>query len=71
VGPQLAIGGANGSLLIFRRDTRKKQLITGKHAGAILCGDWSRDNTLALGGADVSAAADTTTAATAPLSRHW
>lgn len=52
VGPQLAIGSSKGGLVIFRKDSRKKLPITGKHSKAILCGDWSRDNRLALGGAD-------------------
>jgi WD repeat-containing protein 19 len=51
-GPQLAIGAAKGGLIIYRKDNRKKLPITGKHSAAITCGDWSRDNTLALGGAD-------------------
>ena len=51
-GPQLAIGAAKGGLVIYRKDNRKKLPIAGKHSGAITCGDWSRDNTLALGGAD-------------------
>jgi len=53
VGPQLAIGSSKGALVIFRKDTRKKVLVTGKHGKAIVCGDWSADNHLALGGADV------------------
>lgn len=52
VGPQLVIGSAKGGVVIFRKDSRKKLPITGKHSGAITCGDWSRDNRLALGGAD-------------------
>lgn len=52
-GPQLAVGSARGALLMFRKDTRKKALIPGKHGDAILCGDWSTGNKLALGGRDV------------------
>jgi WD repeat-containing protein 19 len=51
-GPQLAIGSAKGGLVLYRKDSRKKLPISGKHSKAILCGDWSRDNKLALGGAD-------------------
>lgn len=52
-GPQLAVGSARGALLMFRKDTRKKSLLPGKHSDAILCGDWSSANKLALGGKDV------------------
>lgn len=52
MGPQLAIGSAKGSLVLYSKDSRRKVPIAAKHAQAILCGDWSRDNKLALGGAD-------------------
>lgn len=52
-GPQLAVGSSRGALLMFRKDTRKKSLVPGKHGDAILCGDWSTANKLALGGRDV------------------
>lgn len=51
-GPQLAIGNAKGNLLIYRKDNRKKIPIMGKHSKRIICGAWSADNKLALGGAD-------------------
>ena len=49
-GPQLAIGASKGGLVIFRRDSRKKLPIAGKHSKAIVCGDWSSgaENRLAL-----------------------
>lgn len=54
VGPQLAIGASKGGLVIFRRDSRKKLPIAGKHSKAIVCGDWSAgaENRLVLGGLD-------------------
>lgn len=54
VGPQLAIGASKGGLVIFRRDSRKKLPIAGKHSKAIVCGDWSSgaENRLVLGGQD-------------------
>ena len=54
LGPQLAIGSVKGGLVMFRKDSRKKLPIAGKHSKAIVCGDWSggRDNRLALGGLD-------------------
>jgi WD repeat-containing protein 19 len=53
-GPQLAIGASKGGLVIFRRDSRKKLPIAGKHSKGIVCGDWSSgvENRLALGGLD-------------------
>jgi WD repeat-containing protein 19 len=52
VGPQLALGSSRGGVVIFRRDSRRTLPIAGKHSGAIVCGDWSRDGRLALGGAE-------------------
>lgn len=51
-GPQLAVGTAKGNLLIYRKDSRKKMPVLGKHSRKITCGAWSADNRLALGGAD-------------------
>jgi len=51
-GPQLALGSGSGGVAMFRRDTRKRLPIAGKHTGAITCGAWNRDGRLALGSAD-------------------
>lgn len=50
--PQLAIGSANGDLVLFRKDTRKKIPLVGKHTKSVLYGNWSQDGFLALGGSD-------------------
>ena len=51
-GPQLALGSGSGGVAMFRRDTRKRLPIAGKHTGSITCGAWSQDGRLALGSSD-------------------
>jgi len=52
VGPQLAIGTAKGTLMMFNKRTMKKQTILGKHSKRITCGAWNCNNQLALGADD-------------------
>eukprot|EP01012_Entosiphon_sulcatum_P034005 TRINITY_DN4306_c0_g1_i1.p1 TRINITY_DN4306_c0_g1~~TRINITY_DN4306_c0_g1_i1.p1 ORF type:complete len:1383 (+),score=422.30 TRINITY_DN4306_c0_g1_i1:301-4449(+) len=52
VGPQLAVGTAKGSLLLYNHKTKKKIPIVGKHQRRILCGAWNSQNKLALGAED-------------------
>lgn len=52
VGPQLAIGTCKGNLLIYNSDTKKSQLIAGKHSKRIACGTWNMENKLALASLD-------------------
>eukprot|EP00397_Hematodinium_sp_SG-2012_P002124 GEMP01002130.1.p1 GENE.GEMP01002130.1~~GEMP01002130.1.p1 ORF type:complete len:1334 (+),score=291.61 GEMP01002130.1:56-4057(+) len=52
VGPQLAIGTAKGTLMMFNKRTMKKQTILGKHSKKITCGAWNCNNQLALGAED-------------------
>ena len=51
-GPQLALGSSSGGVAMYRRDTRKRLPIAGKHTGAVTCGAWSWDGRLALGSSD-------------------
>merc|ERR1719456_1360487 len=51
-GPHLAIGSCQGNLLIFNKNTLKKEPIIQKHTRKITCGAWSNMNLLALGGED-------------------
>lgn len=54
-GPQLAVGGGNGTLLLYSKETRRQETVAGKHSGAITCGAWSdAGNVLALGSEDKS-----------------
>ncbi|CAM9233510.1 unnamed protein product [Chrysoparadoxa australica] len=53
-GPQLAVGTVKGNLLIYNKQSRKKNAVLGKHPKEIVCGAWSTSNKLALGGADAS-----------------
>ena len=47
-GPTLAVCSASGSVVLFRRDTRKKVPILHKEPSAITSGAWSVDGRLAL-----------------------
>ena len=52
-GPQLAIGTAKGSLLIYNKTRKQKIPVVGKHSKAITCGAWSKHgNKLVLGSDD-------------------
>lgn len=52
-GPQLAIGTAKGSLLIYHKGRKQKIPLVGKHSKAINCGTWSmKGNKLVLGSED-------------------
>lgn len=52
-GPQLAIGTAKGSLLIYNKTRKQKIPVVGKHSKMITCGAWSRNgNKLVLGSDD-------------------
>jgi len=51
-GPQLAVGTGKGNLLLYNSETRKSQLIAGKHSKRIACGTWNRENKLALASLD-------------------
>ncbi|XP_023685243.1 WD repeat-containing protein 19 isoform X1 [Paramormyrops kingsleyae] len=52
VGPLLAAGTAKGNLLIYNQQTSRKIPVLGKHTKRIICGCWSSQNLLALGGED-------------------
>lgn len=52
VGPQLAIGTCKGNLLLYNSETKKSQLIAGKHSKRIACGTWNLENKLALASLD-------------------
>ncbi|NXY87829.1 WDR19 protein, partial [Alcedo cyanopectus] len=52
VGTLLAVGTTKGNLLIYNRQTSRKIPVLGKHAKRIICGCWSTENLLALGGED-------------------
>lgn len=53
LGPQLAVGNAKGSLLMYNKNNKRKMPFIGKHSKKILCGAWSPSvNRLALGSAD-------------------
>ena len=52
VGPQLAIGTAKGSLLMYNSETKKSNYIQGKHSKKITCGMWNLENRLALASLD-------------------
>lgn len=52
-GPQLVIGTARGSIMVYNKRNLKKQTIMGKHSKKIMCGSWHpQDNILALGSED-------------------
>eukprot|EP00927_Polykrikos_kofoidii_P000378 TRINITY_DN10136_c0_g1_i1.p1 TRINITY_DN10136_c0_g1~~TRINITY_DN10136_c0_g1_i1.p1 ORF type:complete len:1380 (-),score=277.95 TRINITY_DN10136_c0_g1_i1:218-4357(-) len=52
-GPQLVIGTAKGSIMVYNKRTLKKQTIMGKHSKKIMCGSWHpSDNIVALGSED-------------------
>ena len=52
-GPQLAIGTAKGSLLIYNKTRKQKIPVVGKHSKMITCGGWSKHgNKLVLGSDD-------------------
>jgi WD repeat-containing protein 19 len=52
-GPQLAIGTAKGSLLIYNKTRKQKIPVVGKHSKMITCGAWSKNgNKLVLGSDD-------------------
>eukprot|EP01038_Epipyxis_sp_PR26KG_P006561 gene6561-9018_t len=54
IGPQLAIGTAKGSVLIYNKSRKNKVPIVGKHSKKITCGVWSKGfaNKLVLGSDD-------------------
>lgn len=53
VGPQLAIGAGNGSVVLYRKDNLRQEVLFGKHSGSIVCGAWGdEENLLALAGED-------------------
>jgi WD repeat-containing protein 19 len=52
VGPQLAVGTQKGNLLLYNNDSKKSQLLAGKHSKKITCGQWNLDNKLALASLD-------------------
>jgi len=51
-GPQLAVGTCKGNLLLYNSDSKKSQLLAGKHSKKITCGQWNLDNKLALASLD-------------------
>lgn len=51
-GPQLAVGTAQGNLLMYNSRTKRKVPIVGKHAKKIVCGGWNLQNKLALASVD-------------------
>jgi len=53
IGPQLAIGAGNGTLIMYRKDNLRQETFVGKHSGAITCAVWNKEtNKLALAGDD-------------------
>nr|XP_002124215.1 WD repeat-containing protein 19-like [Ciona intestinalis] len=48
----LAIGTAKGNLILYDHKVGRKVPIIGKHTRKIVCGHWSAQNLLALGGTD-------------------
>eukprot|EP00948_MAST-09A_sp_MAST-9A-sp1_P002723 g2723.t1 len=59
VGPHLAAGSKKGHLLIYRKDLKRKQDISGAHSKAIKCGCWTDRNVLLMGSADKTVSACT------------
>ncbi len=51
-GPQLAVGTCKGNLLLYNSDSKKSQLLAGKHSKKIVCGQWNLENKLALASLD-------------------
>jgi WD repeat-containing protein 19 len=54
VGPQLAVGTCKGNLLLYNSESKKSQLLAGKHSKKITCGQWNLENKLALASLDRS-----------------
>jgi len=48
----LAAGTAKGNLQLFLLQQRRRMPIVGKHTKRVVCGAWSADGLLAMGGAD-------------------
>ena len=45
-------GTSKGNLILYNHKIGRKVPILGKHSRKIICGSWSQENKLALGGAD-------------------
>ena len=50
----IRLGTAKGNLILYNHKIGRKMPILGKHSRKIICGCWSLDSNLALGGGDDS-----------------